>query len=92
VGSSAPTGKRFEVYRGDTLELDVTDTPGPLVSTSAPPPVPGAPSPKPHPFLSASAHVAADEGALRALLDQSHSTAEFLEKLRAAGYRVVEVP
>ncbi|MGZ3477390.1 MAG: hypothetical protein ACXWUG_28370 [Polyangiales bacterium] len=90
--AAAPTGKKFKIYRGETLELDVTDTPGPLVSTSAPPPVPGSPPPKPHPFLSASAYVAADEGALRALLDESHSTAEFLDKLRARGYRVVEVP
>ncbi len=84
--------RRFKVYKGDVLELEIVDRPGLLMSNSAPPPVPGSPPPPLHPFLSATAFVATDEGELRKLLDASSSLEEFLGKLRAKGLRVEEVP
>ena len=84
--------RKFKVYKGEVLELEIVDRPGPLVSNSAPPPVPGSPPPPPHPFLSATAFVATDEGELRKLLDASSSLEEFLGKLRAKGLRVEEAP
>lgn len=94
VASSHATAspRRFKVYKGEVLELEIVDRPGPLVSNSAPPPVPGSTPPPPHPFLSATAFVATDEGELRKLLDASSSLEEFLGKLRAKGLRVEEVP
>jgi len=84
--------RRLRVYKGDVLELEIVDRPGPLVSNAAPPPVPGSPPPPPHKFLTATAFVAADEGELRKLLDASSSLEEFLGKLRARGFRIEEVP
>ncbi len=91
TASTASTGKHYMVYRDELLELEIVDKPGPLVSNSAPPPLPGSVPPKDHPFLTAPAFVPEDEGKLRQLLDTCKSTAEYLEKLRALGYRVVEV-
>jgi hypothetical protein len=78
----------YRVYdANDRLALTVTDEPGALVSALSPPPPPGTPLPR-HPFLSAVAWLPEIEGELRALLDASDSTAAFLERLRAAGFRV----
>jgi hypothetical protein len=41
-----------------------------------------------HSFLAATAHLPEWEDELRGLLDQSGSTSEYLERLRAAGYTV----
>ena len=82
--------RHFQVFKGEVLVLEIADTPGPLISTAAPPPPPGAKLAR-HPFLSASAYVATEEDRLRRLLDASHSTDEYLDKLRAADYRVVEL-
>jgi hypothetical protein len=82
-----PLPPRYEVFSGDRLVLTVSDEPGVLVSALAPPPPPDRPLPR-HPFLSAVAHAPQLEGELRRLLDASSSTAEFLERLRNAGYRV----
>jgi len=90
TASATAKPRKFRVYKGDVLELEIIDRPGPLVSTSAPPPVPGAPPPPDHPFLSATAFVATDEGELRKVLDESKSLDEFLTKLRARGLRVVD--
>lgn len=81
--------KRYDVYSGDDLALEIEDTPGPLVSISAPPPPPGS-TPAPHPFLTGTAHLALEEHHLRQLLDQSSNTADYLKRLEADGYRVVE--
>jgi hypothetical protein len=83
--------RRFRVYKGDLLELEVANEPGMLVSNSAPPPLPNDPPQKPHPFLSAVAFVPQDEGHLRQLLDASKSIDEWFEKLRDEGYRIEEV-
>lgn len=81
--------KRYEVFSGDELVLEVEDSPGPLISTSAPPPVPGE-EPAPHPFLSATAYVATEEHHLREVLGQATSTSDYVERLQKEGYRVVE--
>ena len=77
---------RYRVYAGEHLALSITDEPGALVSSSSPSARPG--EVQQHPFLTAAAHLSAIEGELRKLLDQSTSTADFLERLTAAGYRV----
>jgi hypothetical protein len=81
---------RYEVYAGNDLVLEVEDSPGPLISTSAPPPPPGT-EPPPHPFLTATAYVATEEHRLRELLNQSTSTADYVQRLESEGYRVVQV-
>lgn len=79
----------YEVYAGEDRVLEIADTPGALVSISAPPPPPGV-EPPPHPFLSATAYVATEESRLREILNGSASTSDYVERLRAAGYTVIE--
>ena len=81
--------KHYTVYWEDQRVLDVRDTPGALVSVSAPPPRPGE-TPPTHPFLSASAYAPEHEGRLREVLDRSDSTDGYLANLRDLGYRVEE--
>jgi hypothetical protein len=75
----------YAVYRDDVLVLTVRPGPGRLVSTA--PRAPGE-SFVTHPFVSATAHEASTEAALRALLDAAADLDDFLGALRAAGYRV----
>lgn len=85
-GETAPASSGpWEVFKGERLVLAVSDGAGPIVSTAAPPP--GAP-PVRHPFLSASAHAPEEEDALKRILDASESTADFLARLKSAGYGV----
>jgi len=77
--------RAYDVSKDGRLVLSVTDAPGPVVSTAAPPPDKAVVS---HPFLSASAHDPLEEDALRALLLRAKNTGEFLELLRGAGYQV----
>lgn len=81
----APHPGPWEVFRGERLVLSVSDGAGALVSTA--PPQPGA-APVRHPFLAASAHAPEEEDALKRVLDASESTADFLERLKSAGYDV----
>ncbi|MDO9454719.1 hypothetical protein [Nocardioides sp.] len=81
---SAPA---YRVYRDDELVLDVADEPGILVSTSAPPPLPGQ-GPVTHAFATASFYSATTEGELGALLRGAASMDAFLDAVREAGYRV----
>ena len=83
--------KRYDVYSGEELVLEIEDAPGVLVSTSAPPPVPGS-EPPAHPFLTGTAYVATEEHHLRELLEQSSSTSDYIQRLESDGYRVVEKP
>ena len=78
-------GSQWEVLKDSRAVLRLINTPGPLFSTAMPPP--GVEPPN-HPFLSGSALDAAEEGALRRLLDASRDTADFLVRLRRAGYVV----
>lgn len=81
----APSPDAWEVFKGERMVLSVSDGPGPLVSTAAPPP--GTP-PVRHAFLSASAHAPEEEDTLKRVLDASTSTADFLARLKSAGYAV----
>lgn len=80
------TAHHWKVYDGELPILDVTDRPGPIIST-APPPPDG--KPVMHPFLSATALDAGHEDRLRQILVASHDLDEFLRGLRAAGFKVV---
>lgn len=75
----------YMVYREDHPVLRMIDAPGVLVSTALAPP--GMP-PRRHEFLSASALDPLEEDQLGRILDVSGSTAEFIENLEKAGYRV----
>ena len=79
----------WKVYDRDELILDVSDKPGPIMSTAALPP---GVSPKKHPFLSATAHSASHESKLRDLLEASKSVPDFLKHLADAGYSVKPLP
>ncbi|WHZ21131.1 MAG: hypothetical protein OJF47_000243 [Nitrospira sp.] len=81
--------KRYLVFKGDQMVLEVTDRPGPMISKVAPPPLPGT-GPKMHPFLSATAYVPEHERLLLQVLAGSRSVAEYVAKLTAFGYRVIE--
>lgn len=81
--------RRFRVYRGRELVLELEDRPGPLISKPAPPPRPGQ-RPVLHPFLSAVAHSPEHEEGLRAILDASPDLPAFLAGLRRGGFRVEE--
>ncbi len=90
AGSSEAAVRRYLVYRNDTVVLEITAEPGPLVSKSAPPPAPGEPGVM-HPFLSATAHVPKYEAVLRETLDKSANLEDYLMRLRSMGFRVAEV-
>ena len=79
------------VYRGSAAVLEVTDQPGPLLSRMAPPPLPGE-QPTWHPFLSGIALVAAEEGEIGDILESCRSYDEFIDLLKARGFRVTEEP
>jgi len=80
---------RYVVYWEKQRVLEITATPGLLVSNMAPPPLPGAPLSM-HPFLSATAYVPKHEQRLREILDRSESLEAYLANLRAAGYVIVK--
>lgn len=82
--------RRWKVYRNDVLVLEVTDEPGPIVSTAALPPDPAFVPPT-NPYLSASARHPGSESEVHRLLEQARSLEQFLALLTAAGFRVVEV-
>lgn len=77
--------QRWEVFDGATLILEVSDVPGPILSTAMPPP---GVKPVTHPFLSAAARSAIHEHRLREVLLASKDVEDFLERLRAAGFTV----
>lgn len=85
------TVRHARVFRDGELVLDVRGVPGPLVSVSAPPPLPGETLPV-HPFLTASAFRPEYEQELRRELDASHNLDEYLARLRALGYLVYDDP
>jgi hypothetical protein len=82
-----PVANHYTVLADDVAVLQIVDEPGPLISTSAPPPLPGQ-EPPPHQFLTATALVATEEHRLRQILLESTSTDDYLERLRAGGYTV----
>ncbi|MBI5490931.1 MAG: hypothetical protein HY905_26600 [Deltaproteobacteria bacterium] len=90
AASPAPE-RHWRVFDGDNPLLEISNVPGVLMDTSAPPPPPGS-TPSMHPFLSAAC--GGDPLACsRAgdLLRASSSLDEFLDSLRNNGYRVEEL-
>lgn len=79
----APTS--YQVFDGDLLVLEVTDRPGPLLSTA---PLPPGVAPVQHPFLSAQALEAGHEHQLAEALQGATDTASFLQALRDQGLTV----
>ena len=77
----------WSIYDGSVLVLTVRGEPGAITSTAPPP---RGMQPVLHPFLSAAAREAGHESQLKEILDASVSTEDFLDTLRAAGFRVVE--
>jgi hypothetical protein len=82
--------RRWRVFDGDKKILEVSDVPGAIVDTSAPPP-PGL-KPTYHPFLSATAYSAPHGDKLQRLLQESSGVDDYLERLRSAGFRVEPLP
>ncbi|WP_139416354.1 hypothetical protein [Agromyces laixinhei] len=79
--------RRYKVFAGDQLALDLRGESGLLVSTSAPPPLPGV-APVTHPFATAVFRMAENEGELGELLREAADLDSFLDLVRARGYRV----
>lgn len=77
--------RRYRVYEGTTLVLELSDRPGPIRSTAH-----GGP-PVRHPFLSASARSAEHEDRLRKILVAASSFDEFVKGLEAGGFRLEPV-
>ncbi len=81
--------RRIRLWRDGRLALELVDRPGILVSTSAPPPLPGD-APATHPWATATAFVAEWEGRLGELLREAPDLEAFLGAVRAEGYEVEE--
>ena len=83
--------RRWVVYADDLRLLEISDTPGFLVDSTAPPPPPGV-DPARHPFLTAGCGgdplLCSRAGNL---LRESTTLPEFLDRLGAEGWRVEEV-
>lgn len=90
MSSEAVSIRRYHVFARDRLAVEVTGRPGILVSTSVPPPLPGA-APVTHPFATASFRMAENEGELGLLLRNAPDLDAFLAAARSAGYRVEQV-
>lgn len=88
TGPDAP--RRYRLTRDGRLALEVVDQPGILVSTSAPPPLPGT-SPATHPFATATAYVAEWEGELGTMLREAPDLDAFLAEAASRGYTVEQV-
>ena len=82
---NAPETPVWSAYRGDREVLRFKEGSGPLRSTAL---LPVGAEPPTHPFLTASALDAGEEGALRDVLTNSKSFPEFIERLKKAGYDV----
>ncbi|MFJ8746153.1 hypothetical protein ACIRL2_43195 [Embleya sp. NPDC127516] len=89
---SDPTGsaRTYRLFYGRRLAMGIRGEPGVLVSTSTPPPVPGA-APVTHPFAAGTFHVAECEGELGALLHAASDLHAFLDAARRCGYAVEAV-
>jgi len=79
--------RRVDVLRGEHAVLQLSDEPGPLVSTAPPPPNGRVAT---HPFLSGAARDPRWEGELKRLLDQSADFDGYVARLVAAGFTVRE--
>jgi hypothetical protein len=94
VAPAEPEPERHWVVWADDIRLlEISNRPGAIIDTTAPPPppVPGAPPPQPHPFLGAACGgdplLCSRAGVI---LRASTSLEEFLAALAAEGWRVEE--
>ncbi|WP_405389739.1 hypothetical protein OG596_18720 [Streptomyces sp. NBC_01102] len=90
MSSAADSIRRYRVFAGERLAVEVVGEPGVLVSSSAPPPLPGE-APVTHASMSANFRRAENEGALGLLLRNAPGLDAFLAAVRSAGYRVESV-
>lgn len=84
---AAPSGQRFTATKG-VVVITISDQPGPVVDTTAPPPPPGYPAPT-NPYLSATCGgdaVGCSEAGT--LLRAARSARELADSLRKAGFAV----
>jgi hypothetical protein len=80
-----PAERHWSVFDGNTQILEISDHPGPIVSTAELPP---GQSPVTSPFMSATSRDAGHENQLYTILVASHDLDGFLAGLRAAGFDV----
>lgn len=85
VVAGAGDAAAYVVLKAERPVLRIVDRPGRLTSSAMP--APGA-KPVRHSFLTASALAPGEEHELRRILDASSDTADFVAKLRDAGYQV----
>ncbi|MFV2121269.1 hypothetical protein ACE14D_23645 [Streptomyces sp. Act-28] len=85
-GASEVT-RSYRLLRDGRVALEIRGEPGPLISTSVPPPAAGNP-PVTHPFATAGFRLAEAEGELGSLLRQSSDLDAFLEAAARAGYLI----
>lgn len=83
--------RRWYIFKGETRVAEVRDAPGPIVSASAPPPLPGE-EPMMHEFLSLSAFDPRTEGELGSMARAAADVSGYLDCLRDNGYRVEDAP
>ncbi len=79
-----PAPRHFHIYKSQRLVLDVTATPGPMLSTAGPPPQ-GAPQ---HPFLSGRAYDPFTEGALGELAREAPDFDTFIDEVIDDGFDI----
>lgn len=87
MNETVDSPRRYRVFAGDQLALEIRGVGGVLVSTSAPPPMPGQ-APVTHPFATATFRMAENEGELGQLLRAATSLDAFLDSVASRGYRV----
>jgi hypothetical protein len=80
---------RYRVYENNRLILEFVGELGPLISMTAPPPLPEQPLVR-HPFVTAVAQFPGREELLRSKLDKSSNVEEFLVAIKGLGMKVVE--
>jgi hypothetical protein len=81
---------KYRLLRDGRVAMEVAGTPGVLVSTSTPPPLPGT-APVTHPFATATFYLASQEGELGPLLRGAADLASFLEAAELRGFVVEPV-
>ncbi|MFB9308833.1 hypothetical protein BJY17_001701 [Agromyces hippuratus] len=81
--------RRYRLRRDDRIVMEIAGEPGVLVSTSTPPPLPGA-AVVTHPFATASFHSPSFEGRLAVLLREAADLDAFLDAAERNGFVVEE--
>lgn len=88
--TSPETAPRFRIWADGQVALELTASPGALVSTSTPPPMPGQPAPF-HPWATAAFRRPEHEGILGRLLREAPDLEAYLAAVTSAGYTVEPV-